>query len=288
MDGGAATLEVQVPEVREGRLDLDVKVLDGATVVGDAFAHPTFPGREVLVLLTARRTRGPDLPLPPAPSAPFHTQQKRAVTMDGRFLHVAPDVLATVLDGEHLDGEHPLHRLDATAVGRLLGKEGTGGRGVEVLGAPRLTTFDGQKANVSLLTQTSYVKDFEVKEAGEAVVLDPVVETIQDGFVFEATPTIEKDGTRIAFNAATTWAVLDRPIKEFKTEIKGIPATIQVPELRVHRVRQAFSLEDGGFVLIGGFGDAGEGEEPQACVLFHAAVTALSADEDDASKPKSR
>ena len=265
--------EVQVPIVQTSRFDLHLTAPDGATVANAGLLHPTDAERELLVLLHVRRV---------TPLEPFTPKEPpagtRLVTMEVRLLRATSDALERALEQRLPHAESPLLGLDAEDVVRLLGPGRKGARGVEILSAPRLTTYDGQHANVSVLNQTSYVKDFEIERSEDgAVILDPVIGTLQDGLIFEATPTITADRTRIGFETKTTWAVLTRPIPEFTTTIEGQEVTIQIPELRVSRVRKEFDLQAGAYVLIGGFDEDPDGR--RTCVLLHASVTDLDAEE---------
>lgn len=275
VEGGDGTAEVQAPTVKESRLDLHFTVRDGATVAGTGLAHPTEPEQELLVLLRVHLVPGAEVS--PDPS---ETEKTRVVTMEMRLLRVESGVLERVLGGAVPDADEPLCGLAAAQVVGLLGPGRRGVAGVEILTASRLTTFDGQHANVSVLDQVSYVKDFEVRKNENGVMLDPVVGTLQDGLVFDVTPRINEDRTRIAFETRTTWAVLERPIADFTTTIEGHEVTIQIPELRVSRVRKDFEMQAGGYVLLGGFSDDASGRGTY--VLLHAAVTDIRDDPDAA------
>ena len=61
------------------------------------------------------------------------------------------------------------------------------------------------------------------------------------------------------------------------TTVEGQEVTIQVPELRVSRVKREFDLQAGGYVLIGGFDEDVDGR--RTCVLLHAFVTDLEEEE---------
>lgn len=59
--------------------------------------------------------------------------------------------------------------------------------GVEVLSAPTLLIRPLQKSKLSILNQVAYVSDFElvVVEPGAVEIVDPVIDVIQEGVVFE-------------------------------------------------------------------------------------------------------
>lgn len=208
---------------------------------------------------------------PPAPQAP-ETEEPRPILLQVyvRVLDVEEAVVQSVLDDAVPDAESPARLLDAKEVLGLLGRGRRGAHGVKVLGAPRLTTLEGQPANVSILKQTSYVRDFEVHrdEAGN-VALEPIVEILEDGLIFDVTARITEDGRRIALESVTTWTDLKRPMAEFKTTLEGRAVTLQIPELMVARVRSTFDLPPGGYALIGGLPAS---ENGRRLILLHASV----------------
>jgi len=204
-----------------------------------------------------------------------------AVTLDVRLLVAGEEALARALGDRVPDAAEPLVLLGAEDVVRLLGPGRRGTPGVRVLLAPRITTYDGQRANVTLQSQTSYVRDYEVHRSTDGrVALDPVVDTLQDGLVFDATPTIDASRARIRPATRTTWAWLKRPIPTISTRIEGREVEVQTPELSVSRVARDFEIAAGGYALLGGLGEAGEGR--RALVLLHVVVTTL----EDAVPPR--
>ena len=74
---------------------------------------------------------------------------------------------------------------------------GLGEGHMKTISAPRLSVLDGQKANVSVLKQTTYVKEFTVEEESGRKVASPVVETIQDGVVVDVQATVNEDTSKI-------------------------------------------------------------------------------------------
>jgi len=132
-----------------------------------------------------------------------------------------------------------------------------------VVSAPRLTMFSGQKANVTVTTQVAYVKDYDIKKSADgSVAADPVIATIQEGVVIDLKGSIESDGKTILTEFTGTWAVLQRPIGELETELEdGHKVTIQLPELSVVRAKAETSVPDGGWALLGGGRQLGQGDK---------------------------
>jgi len=190
---------------------------------------------------------------PPKPGADL-------LTIDVHFLEVKRPLLEAAL----AEGAGPRTGwtgrtglvLSSPAAHALLTRKG---RGVHMLSAPRLSTFDGQKADVSIVGQTSYVKDYDVRtDAKGRTMVDPVVDTVQEGFVFEATASIST-GDRIALDARASYAELHRPIDEMETMIAGQKVTIQLPELAVAKAQAVLDLPLGGWALLEGLGQGKDG-----------------------------
>lgn len=262
-------IELEAPVTAETPSRLTVRVPDGATVALTGFRDQRTPYRELIALVRATIPSGGAPRELPDPST---TDATTFINLEAKVLRVAPDVATRVLGDRIPDAEPPYRLLDAKQVLGLLGKDRAGAKGITVLATPRLTTYDGQKANVSLLNQTSYVRDFEVESKDGQTILDPIVDTIQHGLVLEVTPRIADDRKSITIDALTTWAELSRPIAEFTTTLEGQEVTIQLPELQVMRSRVKCSVPPGGYVLLGGLGDGDEG--PRFVLIRASLVTA--------------
>ncbi len=124
--------------------------------------------------------------------------------------------------------------------------------------ASRITVYNTQRANVSVLNQVSYVQDYEVEIAQASNIANPVIQTIQDGVVLDVRPVVSADCRYVTLELRPTVALLTRPIATFSTSLASGPVTasapvvIQIPELSVSRVRTTVSMPDGGTLLLGG------------------------------------
>jgi type II secretory pathway component GspD/PulD (secretin)/tetratricopeptide (TPR) repeat protein len=129
---------------------------------------------------------------------------------------------------------------------------------IQEITAPRITVYNTQRANVSVLNQVSYVQDYEVEIAQASNIANPVVQTIRDGIVLDVRPVVSADRRYVNLELRPTVAVLTRPIATFSTSLASGPVTasapviIQIPELKVSRVRTTVSMPDGGTLLLGG------------------------------------
>ncbi len=129
---------------------------------------------------------------------------------------------------------------------------------VQQITAPRITVYNTQRANVSVLNQVSYVQDFEVEIAQASNIANPVVQTIQDGIVLDVRPVVSADRRFVQLELRPTVAVLQRPIQTLAVPLSAgpvganAPVTLQLPQLEVSRVRTTVSLPDEGTLLLGG------------------------------------
>ena len=119
--------------------------------------------------------------------------------------------------------------------------------------APKLTAFNHERANVTVLNQVSYIQDFDVEIAQRAQIGDPIVQTLRDGVILDLRPVVSSDRRFITMELRPTVATLQRPIRTFQTTLaNGPPVTIQLPELQIQRVRTTVTMPDGGTLMLGG------------------------------------
>ena len=119
--------------------------------------------------------------------------------------------------------------------------------------APRITVFNTERANVTVLNQVSYIKDFDAEIAQAAAITEPVVDVIQDGVVLDVRPIVSADRRYITMDLRPTVAQLLRPIPTVTASVAtGTPVTIELPRLEVQRVRTTVTIPDNATVLLGG------------------------------------
>jgi type II secretory pathway component GspD/PulD (secretin) len=123
-----------------------------------------------------------------------------------------------------------------------------------VLRAPRLAVYNTQRANLTLVNQVTYVKDYDVEVAQTAYIADPIVDIVQDGLVLDVRPTVSHDRRYVTLELRPTVAVLGRPIRTFVTPLAGLTTTvtIELPELQYRSAETTVKVPDGGSVVIGG------------------------------------
>ena len=197
----------------------------------------------------------------PATVAPESTPGPKIVEIETRVF-AAPAALVTRLAGPLPDfpKETQVRKPDATRAAALL-------EGLEddprfhALTAPRLSAYDEQEAEISLLTQHSYVQDFEVEQEDGRKIASPVVQTIQEGLILKVVPDALPGGS-VGLELRTTWADLKHPIAEFERQLPGTDqkVTVQVPELKVSRWAHGAEISDGGYVLLGPLVETEDGD----------------------------
>ncbi len=142
--------------------------------------------------------------------------------------------------------------LDDTQVEAILRAVEKSERSTQVI-APRVTAYNNQRSNVQVLNQVSYISDFDVEIAQLAQIGDPIIQQLRDGIILDIHPVISADKRFITMELRPTVAVLQRPIQTFQTTLaNGPPVSIQLPEIRIQRVRTTVTLPDGGTLLLGG------------------------------------
>ncbi len=119
--------------------------------------------------------------------------------------------------------------------------------------APKITVYNHERANVTVLNQVSYIQDFDVEIAQASQIGDPIVQTLRDGVILDVTPIVSSDRKYVTLELRPTVAILRRPIATFSTTLaNGPPVIIQLPEIRIQRVRTTVTMPDGGILLLGG------------------------------------
>ena len=122
------------------------------------------------------------------------------------------------------------------------------------MNAPRLTIYNRQRANLSIVNQVSYVKDYDVEVAQTAFIADPLVDVVQDGLTLDVKPTVSYDRKYVTLELQPTVATLLRPIRTFETNLSGLttPVIIELPEVITRSAATTVTVPDHGYVVIGG------------------------------------
>lgn len=125
------------------------------------------------------------------------------------------------------------------------------------LTAPRLTIYNNQRSNITIVNQVTYVKDYDVEVAQTAYIADPLVDIVQDGLVLDVKPTVHHDRKFVTLEVRPTIATLNRPIQTFVTPLAGLTTNviIELPEIRYSSAQTTVVVPDDGYLVIGGLKD---------------------------------
>lgn len=144
------------------------------------------------------------------------------------------------------EGGTRVYDADGEAVDRLLADER-----VSTLAAPRLTTVAGQRASVSVVSQRSYLEDWELYQVDDELIADPVIGVVEDGLHVDLTARLDGE-ERIDLEATvrlsslegidSTTVIID-PAHE--------PVTIEIPELALRILEHRATLDAGRSILVG-------------------------------------
>ncbi len=192
----------------------------------------------------------------------------RAAQMTVRVFDVRAERVAALLgDRRPVQGRMAVH-LPIAEAEALLAKLNEA-EGVEQVAAPSIVAMDGQRANVSVLNQVSYIQDFDVaKTDAGAVVADPIIGVVTEGVVIELRARQSADGHSVQLECDSTWSEIARPIPEVTTRIGEQEVKIQCPEVKVQRTRAGLTMPLGGYALIGDGQAIGAGENSRERVLI--------------------
>lgn len=125
---------------------------------------------------------------------------------------------------------------------------------INVVTAPKLTAFNTQRANISVLNQVAYIRDFDVEVAQNAFIADPLIGYIQDGVVLDVRPIVSSDKKYITLELRPQVAELEaRPIPTFTSTLSGMATVVlEIPSIRLQSVETTVTVPDGGTVMLGG------------------------------------
>ncbi len=124
---------------------------------------------------------------------------------------------------------------------------------IELVSNPKVLVTNTGRANLTVLNQVVYVKDFDVEIAQAASIADPIIDVVQDGVILDVRPVVSADRRFITLEVRPTIATLTRPIREKSTTLGSqASVTIQLPELELQRLRTTIPMPDGATVMLGG------------------------------------
>jgi general secretion pathway protein D len=128
------------------------------------------------------------------------------------------------------------------------------------LQSPRLTVFNGQKANVDLTTKRFYVTDLKAVREGDQTVVVPRNKAFDTGFRFSVRPVMSADRRFVQLNFAASLTELETPAvpaaavtthlrnqsgPDGREHVVAVRQFVQQPSLQTMAVAKSFAVADG-------------------------------------------
>ena len=133
-------------------------------------------------------------------------------------------------------------------------------RDARTLNAPKVSVLSGESAAIRVITDKSYVSDYDFEEITSSgdnqpirVIADPEIASLSDGVFLNVSPTITADKKYVLLRIETSFTTTT--FADFLVPSGGETSTefpIQLPESEVADVRTRVTVPDGGTLLIGG------------------------------------
>ena len=133
---------------------------------------------------------------------------------------------------------------------------------VQQVSQPRLTCFNGQRANASFMTQYAYIKTYDVVSSN----LDPKIEVLTFGDIIDIRPVVSSDRKYVMMEVKpssvdligvfTETLVASRVIGNAGAVVVYNPVfqyPLELPNVEVKGLRATIMLPDKGSMLLGGF-----------------------------------
>ncbi|MDH3591489.1 MAG: hypothetical protein OER88_06405, partial [Planctomycetota bacterium] len=140
----------------------------------------------------------------------------------------------------------PVKRVTDKTLERFLREvEGT------VVTAPRLTTRNGGSANVSVVTQRSYVSDFDIELEKNGVIADPTIATVSDGVRVDLRASVDENGKSVHVAIDARISETDKEMPRMKLALPiGKSVEIQIPQGRSRGVTRLVRCEPGTHTVV--------------------------------------
>lgn len=125
---------------------------------------------------------------------------------------------------------------------------------------PRLTFFNGQRANILISRQTAFVSDLEAVVATQVFAYNPTIDVVSDGVILDVEGTISADRRYVTLTLRPSLAQLielkEFSLRGFSTDNNGNitsgTGVLQQPEIALTQLSTTVSVPDKGTLLIGG------------------------------------
>jgi type II secretory pathway component GspD/PulD (secretin) len=143
---------------------------------------------------------------------------------------------------------------------------------INMVTAPKITAFNTQRVNISMLTQIAYIRDFDVEVAQFIEVGDPILGRLDEGVILDVRPIVSANRRYITLELRPTVAKVVRPIPTFQTTLGAqlsTPVFLHLPELKVQKIQTTVTVPDGGTLMLGGMKTAREEDVKSEVPFLH-------------------
>ena len=106
---------------------------------------------------------------------------------------------------------------------------------IKIMQTPRRVVHDGQRVNVTITEQRTYVRSYDEKR-------QPVQGTVRSGILLEARPIVARDKKSVTLELRLLHSELKEPMARLKTDA----GMIGLPEILKHEMAVTLTLADGG------------------------------------------
>jgi len=143
---------------------------------------------------------------------------------------------------------------------------------INMVTAPKVTAFNTQRVNISMVNQIAYIRDFDVEVAQFIEIGDPIIGRLDEGVILDVRPVVTANRRYITLELRPTVAKVVRPIPTFQTTLgaqMSTPVFLHLPELKVQKVQTTVTVPDGGTVMLGGLKSAREEDIKSEVPFLH-------------------
>jgi hypothetical protein len=138
--------------------------------------------------------------------------------------------------------------------------------GVEILSAPRVTSYARQIAEIAIVDEIAYVRDYSlvIVAPGNQRILDPIIDAVEDG-IRSKTRVVALPEGKLGLALDVAFMEVTQPIETAEVQLDGYdaPVTIGLAEQSTTQLVARFELQRGETLLLSGRGGlAGEVRMP--------------------------
>lgn len=128
----------------------------------------------------------------------------------------------------------------------------------DTLNSPQVAVWPGQRAELSVLDQTAYIKDYSVEVVNGEQIVDPEIDVLSTGLEFDVRVAPVAPG-RFALRSEFSLTSAKRPFPKHTVRVGALQTevTVELPQVERMKVEGRFDVALGTAVLLGGFAPDG-------------------------------